>query len=139
MATPRVFTPDEADRLVPELERRMGLVQEAMRKLRDIRDQLTDLRIIWGDKIADPSCPDHDEYVGYRDAFSKAELELRDLLHDVSNLGCEVKDADAGLVDFHALRQGEPVYLCWRLGEPRIQWWHRIEDGFSGRQPLAKF
>jgi hypothetical protein len=50
--------------------------------------------------------------------------------------GAEVKDIDEGLIDFPALRQGETVLLCWRLGEDEIQYWHRIEDGFAGRRPL---
>lgn len=136
---PKLFTPEEANRLLPDVGKRLALAQDAMRRLRDVRDQLADLRIIWADKIADPSCPDHEEYVSYRDQFTRLELELRDLMGDVTQLGCEVKDADVGLVDFHAARQGETVFLCWRLGEPSIQWWHRIEDGFAGRQPLNKF
>jgi hypothetical protein len=51
--------------------------------------------------------------------------------------GIQVKDVDTGLVDFPALRTtGEEVYLCFKLGEPSIDYWHRIEDGFGGRQPV---
>ena len=50
--------------------------------------------------------------------------------------GAEVKDIDEGLIDFPALRHGETVLLCWQLGEDEIRYWHRIEDGFAGRQEL---
>ena len=51
-------------------------------------------------------------------------------------LGVQVKDLDAGLVDFPARREQRVVLLCWKLGEPRIGWWHELETGFAGRQPL---
>jgi hypothetical protein len=47
-----------------------------------------------------------------------------------------VKNLDEGLVDFPALRHGETVLLCWKLGEDEIAYWHRVEDGFAGRRPL---
>jgi hypothetical protein len=52
------------------------------------------------------------------------------------DLGCELKDLDDGLVDFPSYRQGQLIYLCWKRGEDRIEWWHTMEAGFSGRQPL---
>jgi hypothetical protein len=54
----------------------------------------------------------------------------------VQELGVEVKDLDSGLVDFRSLRDGREIYLCWRVGEAGIGWWHTIESGFGGRQPL---
>jgi hypothetical protein len=50
--------------------------------------------------------------------------------------GVELKDPATGLLDFPALRDGAEIYLCWRYGEPRVQFWHPIETGFAGRQPL---
>jgi hypothetical protein len=65
--------------------------------------------------------------------------EARELAHtidELSELGVEVKDIDEGLVDFPALRRGETVLLCWKLGEDDIEYWHTLEDGFAGRRPL---
>ncbi|MBM3181904.1 MAG: DUF2203 family protein [Chloroflexi bacterium] len=56
------------------------------------------------------------------------------LLHQIQDMGIEVKDLSIGLIDFVALRDGREVYLCWKCGEDRIQFWHEIETGFSGRQ-----
>lgn len=50
--------------------------------------------------------------------------------------GCELKDLDAGLVDFPHHRDGQIVFLCWKRGEARIEYWHDLESGFAGRQPL---
>jgi hypothetical protein len=54
----------------------------------------------------------------------------------IHGLGAQVKDADEGLVDFPALRGGEEILLCWKLGEPEIAYWHDLEQGFSGRRPV---
>ena len=54
----------------------------------------------------------------------------------ISELGIELKDLDAGLVDFPAMRFDEPVYLCWKLGEPEVLYWHEMHEGFRGRKLL---
>jgi hypothetical protein len=62
--------------------------------------------------------------------------ELAGVVDDLTRLGVEVKDVDEGLVDFPALRGGETVLLCWKLGEDEIGYWHTIDGGFAGRRPL---
>ena len=61
---------------------------------------------------------------------------LATLVDEIAGHGAEVKDIDTGLIDFPALRNGETVLLCWQLGEDEIRYWHRVEDGFAGRQEL---
>jgi len=56
------------------------------------------------------------------------------LLHEIQDMGIEVKDLTTGLIDFVGLRDGREVYLCWKYGEESIQFWHEIEAGFSGRR-----
>ena len=73
------------------------------------------------------------------DAAAEVEREARSLARAVDEIveqGAEVKDLDEGLIDFPALRRGETVLLCWKLGEDEIRYWHAVEDGFAGRQPL---
>ena len=62
--------------------------------------------------------------------------ELAQTIDEIAALGAEVKDVDEGLIDFPALRRGETVLLCWRLGEHEIRYWHTVEGGFAGRQEL---
>jgi hypothetical protein len=64
---------------------------------------------------------------------------LDDLIHRIQETGAIVKDISIGLVDFPSLRQGREVYLCWKYGEERIQFWHEVQAGFAGRQPIEKF
>lgn len=58
------------------------------------------------------------------------------LVRAITATGAILKDVNSGLVDFLAVRDGREVYLCWRFGEPEIQYWHDIEAGFAGRQPI---
>jgi hypothetical protein len=69
-------------------------------------------------------------------AAQDAERELGAVIAELTDAGVIVRDLDAGLVDFPSLRDGEPVFLCWQLGEDDVAWWHGPEDGFGGRKPL---
>jgi len=61
--------------------------------------------------------------------------ELEALVGEVAALGVQVKDLDAGLIDFPSIRRGEDILLCWKLGDgDRISWWHDLESGFRGRR-----
>ena len=62
--------------------------------------------------------------------------DFQSSLEHLERLGGVLKDLTQGLVDFYAIRDGEIVFLCWRMGEEHIQFWHSVEDGFAGRQPL---
>jgi hypothetical protein len=62
--------------------------------------------------------------------------KLKATVERIQETGCLVKDLDRGLVDFPTLFRGEEVYLCWKLDEPAIGFWHRIEDGFAGRKQI---
>jgi hypothetical protein len=61
---------------------------------------------------------------------------LRQKLQVITELGVEVKDLDLGLIDFPSLRDGREVYLCWRVDEPTVAYWHELDAGYRGRQPL---
>jgi len=63
---------------------------------------------------------------------------LRQTLESLEELGCLIKDLDVGLVDFPARYRGREVYLCWKLGESEIGWWHGTEEGFAGRKLIDK-
>lgn len=68
------------------------------------------------------------------------EFERLDaLIHQVQDTGALFKDINLGLLDFSALKDGREVYLCWKYGEQDIAFWHEIEAGYAGRQPIASF
>lgn len=64
---------------------------------------------------------------------------LDNLVHQVQDAGAQIKDLNTGLLDFPALRNGVEVCLCWRWGEAEIAFWHEVEAGFQGRQPIETF
>ncbi len=61
---------------------------------------------------------------------------LKAAVEEIQELGCVIKDLDIGLVDFPTLFRGEEVYLCWKLGEPGIAFWHGTSEGFAGRKAI---
>ena len=65
--------------------------------------------------------------------------KLDALVHQIQDTGAQIKDINTGLLDFSALKNGREVYLCWQHGEDDIQYWHEIEAGFAGRQPIDLF
>ena len=71
-----------------------------------------------------------------RQGQQQAAAAINEIVERVQKLGAEVKDIDMGLIDFHAMREGREVYLCWKLGEAHIDWWHELHSGYSTRQPL---
>ncbi|MCS7026310.1 MAG: DUF2203 domain-containing protein [Bryobacteraceae bacterium] len=62
--------------------------------------------------------------------------KLNEAIERIHSFGCELKDLDLGLIDFRTLYQGREVYLCWKLGEPKIEYWHGLEEGFRGRKKI---
>jgi hypothetical protein len=71
-----------------------------------------------------------------RQAQSTAS-QIDGYVRELEALGLEFKGFDLGLVDFPGEIDGRPVYLCWRLGEPAVQFWHEIDGGYTGRRPVA--
>jgi len=74
-----------------------------------------------------------------RDAMEEVAREvdgIADCVRQIDEAGVQVKDLDEGLLDFPARRGHEDVLLCWKVGEPEVAFWHRLEEGFAGRKPL---
>ena len=121
----RHFTRDEANALLPQVE-------PLLRSLRDARDRLTDSE---AHEVLAEAAPANGGGASGRlvgDAF----LEVRGLLAQIQELGIVIRDIDRGLIDFPAIIDDAEVYLCWQLDESEIEFWHDLESGFGGRQPL---
>ncbi len=129
---PDYFTRDQAESLVP----RITPVLREIQRLRHI--QLAHDEAVAADraKVLGNGHMPPDKLYEHQQSSAAAEQRIARLVRAVSELGILVKDPDTGLVDFPTLREGREVYLCWQLGEPHIAWWHEIETGFAGRQPL---
>jgi hypothetical protein len=65
--------------------------------------------------------------------------QLDALIHQIQSAGAQIKDINIGLLDFSALKDGREVYLCWQHGEDEIAYWHEVDAGYAGRQPIETF
>jgi hypothetical protein len=129
---PEVFTLDEATALLPRLREILPELQDQKRTLDVLRGELEEMgRAAAGNGhfLAD------DLNRKRRQAQVLAE-RLNKLVGEINDMGCELKGVEEGLIDFPAAREGRTVYLCWKLGEDRIEYWHELDTGFASRQPL---
>ena len=130
----KVFTLEEAqallERVGPLLQAAVDAKEEAGRVDQEIQKTIGAISLAGGMEI-DPA-----RFAERKASKNRAIQQAKESLEEIQELGVLVKDLDSGLIDFPALRAGEEVYLCWKLGEEKIEWWHRIEDGFAGRQRI---
>jgi hypothetical protein len=130
----KLFSLREAERLRVQLEPILIEAIELRRKLEEVEDQLGTL--------AERIQRSGGLYVRYETAASlrmesnNLQETIRSALERIHSTGCIVKDLDVGLLDFPSRMNGEAVYLCWRLGEDRIRFYHRQDEGFAGRKPI---
>ncbi len=112
-----------------EASARLPAVREAVLELRELREQLARVRSAL--ERAGPA-----ERPGLEQEAEQVVARMSEAVRRIEEAGGELKDLDLGLVDFLTLRAGQPVYYCWRLGEPEIRYWHGLEEGFAGRKPI---
>jgi hypothetical protein len=131
----RFYSIDEANSALPDVERILAA-------LRDQRAELIELR-----DLAVAATPDDDAEANEAAAEELRLLRLRmqGLIDQMQagvarlvDLEITLRDISTGLIDFPALASGRPIWLCWRLGEDKVEHWHRVDEGFGGRQPLEE-
>lgn len=130
----KYFNRQEAEQLLPMLEPQLQDVRRQKQKIDALRAELAKAasRIM----VLGGSFPPYAELARQKAESDQATRQLQETVSKIQETGCVVKDLDLGLVDFPSLLKGEEVYLCWKLGEERIGYWHGIEEGFAGRKPL---
>jgi hypothetical protein len=130
----RFFTIEEANGLVASLQLEFGRIARARAELGPLIDALggadAALALLREGSVPPPGQEAAAERLG------RLAGEITGAIERVNGFGCLVKDVDTGLVDFYALQDGEPVFLCWQFGEPYVSHWHGLEEGFRGRKPL---
>ena len=129
---PSHFTLTEAETLLPRLTTILAAMQDLKAEHDSHQAKLTEL----GMKMKSNGHLLETDPKQAREGMARAAKEIERFMHEISDLGCELKDMGLGLIDFRAERDGREVYLCWKLGEPRIGWWHDLHTGFASRQPL---
>jgi hypothetical protein len=122
----RVFSLFEANRLIPQLQSHLSHIQQGKTVLIQTREEVRRASA-QADRGGGTSVGAH---------YVRSLQKISENLHAIHELGVLVKDIDQGLCDFPHLRDGRMVYLCWKLGEDKIHWWHEINNGYKDRCPL---
>ena len=131
----RTFTLEEANQRLPLVR---AIVQDIVDLFRDVserRDRLATVRARHGEDAASKSLYSEENEQIEKD-LRHDEERLRGFIEELNELGIEFKDPVKGLVDFPSMADGRIVYLCWMLGEPEVRFWHELEEGFGGGQPI---
>jgi hypothetical protein len=127
---PKIYTVAEARELLPRLR---PLLIEIRDLRREIADHTATLREMTPNTKSNGHAP---EVARLEGRISNCIDAVRERLDVFSDLDIEVKDLETGLADFLSLREGRIVYLCWAVDEPTIAYWHELNSGYRGRQPL---
>ena len=128
------FTLAEAQRLIPEVDRLLRDALDAKSEYQEAEQAIHEFseRVMMMGGIV----VDRERALASRARRDETASRLRDCIEAVLEKGCLVKDLDIGLVDFPTLFRGVEVYLCWKLGESGIEFWHGVDEGFRGRKPI---
>jgi len=131
---PKFFTLREAEKARQEIE---PLLIEAMEARRDAADLQTSLVRLAGRILAAGGLlVRYEEAARKKATLDKLNQSIESALDQIHSTGCVVKDLDSGLLDFPSVLDDQEVYLCWRLGEDRIRYYHGMKEGFAGRKPI---
>jgi len=130
----RTYTVDEANKELPRVRRIVEQIAKLSALLPELEDQA---HIAEYESRRDGSTAQQKEKSKQaRDAASAAELERLKAIAALNGLGISLKGALEGLVDFPSYRDGEAIELCWKLGEDRVDHWHRVGEGYAGRKKV---
>jgi len=131
---PRFFTIHQAERLLPEVESTIRDAISAKSGYEQAEEEMQNFSrriMMLGGVVVD-----HTRVLEHRDRRESSALLLKAAMEKIEEIGCLVKDLDIGLIDFPTLLHGEEVYLCWKLGESGIHYWHGVHEGFQGRKAI---
>ena len=130
----RLFALPEAEELLPQLRIWLADAIDNRKRAATIEMEFTKVQnriLLYGGII-----PAHSSLAEKRTERDEYVQTIEAALKKISDAGCLVKDLDLGLIDFPAMLEDQQVYLCWKLGEEGIGYWHRPDEGFAGRKPI---
>jgi hypothetical protein len=130
----KVFTVQQANAALPLVR---AIVTDLVHLSREVNDRRQRLAMLFDGRRRDRSDPYREELSQIEEELEKDTQRLREFMEELLHLGVEPRSATEGLVDFPSVVDGRQVYLCWKLGEPEVLYWHELEAGFQGRQPLT--
>jgi len=130
----RFFTLPQAEKLLPEVE---AAIREAIAAKAEYQQAQTETQDFQRRVMLEGGVfVDHGKVLDRKHRLESGAGRLKVAVERIQGCGCLVKDLDSGLIDFPTLFNGEEVYLCWKLGEAGIQFWHGVQEGFRGRKAI---
>lgn len=127
----RLFTVDQANRTLPLVRR---IVEDVVHEHRRWQEAIVELDL--AGSVASPEMPDP-RTVAIEQKIQGIARDIDAFQRELEGLGIQLKDRRIGLIDFPSELDGRPMLLCWRLGETSVQFWHDLDSGYGGRQPLS--
>lgn len=134
--TRKLFTIDEANSLVPFLQKALDTLQKQVRDVVRLKRQIEVLNLICDSRVNHQNL-DFQEYVQKTALYHQLIGQADALIKDVRTKGCLLRDVHTGIVDFYAEMDSKVVFLCWRRGEPTITYWHPVGEGYGQRRHIA--
>jgi hypothetical protein len=131
---PRQFTLEEAESLLPRLTELMIKLRARKEEYDNFMRRVEEL----GQKMRGNGHLVDAELKAAQAGLEQSAESVSQVAEQIHDTGCELKGIEEGLIDFPAEMDGREVYLCWKFGEERIDWWHELDTGFAGRQPLGR-
>lgn len=129
----RLFTREEANALLPQIIPLAERMRATRRRIATIDEEIA--VNAWHVRRNGHNVDEQAAVQRQTERDDLVALLQRDVAQ-LQALGCEIKDFELGLVDFPSEREGRIVYLCWKLGEPEVMYWHEVDAGYAGRRPL---
>ncbi|HEX7089490.1 MAG TPA: DUF2203 domain-containing protein [Longimicrobiales bacterium] len=126
----RYFTVEEANRTLPLVRR---IVEDIVALYPTFQAQLRSFHEL-ASRPLEPAV--EERLQALRAEVDASAGQINHYIQELQQVGCLFKGFDEGLVDFYSHYQGRPIFLCWKLGEDRIRFWHEVDAGYAGRQPL---
>lgn len=129
----KYYTVEEANAMLPLLRSILRDITELAGSLRERDERLRRVGVPAG-----AGAQAYNEEMEQMEAeFEHDKERLNEYIHELQKLKVELKDPFIGLIDFLCLKDGREVYLCWKLGEEEVAFWHELDKGFGGRQKLS--
>ena len=130
----RLFTLEQANSMLPLVR---AIVRDIVELSRELVDRKQRLELLVRDRPAKTSALYSEELEQIEVDLEKDVQRLQAYVDELIELGVELKSPIDGLVDFPSVIEGKPALLCWKLDEPAVLYWHDLESGFAGRQPIG--
>ena len=130
----KVFTVEQANAALPLVR---AIATDLARLSSDVIERRERLSFLIGGRDRGVKDAYGEELAHVQEELQRDSERLQEYVEELRELGVEPKNGPEGLLDFPAVMDGRPVFLCWKLGEPEVLHWHELEAGFRGRQPLT--